>query len=197
MATFAENFRNFVGGAIVNNFPKENEDTSVPSLEDHRNSEDWKERVAMPFSYSDGDNGKRTYGILYLPKSAAWEISSTGNTNAKELQTYGAETMDGLSLTPAGVQKMFNKYRDSFRIETDLVPSEDSAAPSRGNVTPRPDVYNPLPGVKVNNAPALRRLQNNVVSSQNRMLEWPTGRRAAYPMQNDFIQYYRQSRGGR
>lgn len=196
MASFAENFRNFIGGATVNDFPNGNEDTSIPSVDEYRNSYDWQNRVALPFSYLDGDHGKRTYGILYMPESAAWEISDTGNTTSDELQTYGAETMDGLSLPPSGVQNLFNKYRDSFRIETSLVPAEDSAAPSRGYVTPRLKVYNPLPGVKADNIPALRRLQNNVVSLQNRELHRARDMQRLYPQQDNFIQYYRQSRGG-
>ena len=197
MANFLENFRNFVGGAPVNDIPRRNEDPNLPSLYEPNNSREWRNRVAVPFSYSDGTNNKRSYGIIYMPESAAWEISSTGSTDAEELQTYGAETMDGISLTPKGVQKLFDKYRDSFRIETDLVSPEDSAAPLRGaSALSTETSHNPLPGVKVSNSGALRRLQNNIVGMQGRNLR-AFNRQSIYPAQNDFVNYLRRTRGGR
>lgn len=200
MANFLDNFRQIIEAAPVNDYPAGQEDTSVPSTEEYRNNQDWQNRVAMPFSYEDGKNGKRAYGILYLPNSAAWEINQNGSVNTDELEVYGAETMDGQSLTTKGVQDLFKKYGKSFQIESSLVPDYDSAQLRRSSDVSIYGVngpkYNPIPGVLAENTNALRRLQNSVINAQDQQLNRASDMRQKFPLQNNFINYLRETRKG-
>lgn len=200
ISSFTENFRNFVNAAPIDEGASLGQtvyDADIPNINPSYNSKDWQERVAVPFSYADGKRGKRLYGIMYMPETAAWKLSSNGNTSEKELEAYGAELMDGRSLTSRGLQNLFEKNRGSFVIETEAMKGAEPAATYRqrssGGVSPAE--YNPIPGVSVKNTPSLRTMQYNLRSLQGKNLETMANRGQRYPEQSSFLSHLRETRG--
>lgn len=129
MANFFDNFKNAGkiypgvvlgtdqdGNVRLNNGLVRN--VNLPSSgNDGGDSGAWRERVAVPFSYTNtdrnGNQAKKT-GILYLPSYEATKIRGNGTVKkGKEpIEIYGAE-INGQSLTKDGFMDIFNDYSNS------------------------------------------------------------------------------------
>lgn len=190
MGAFIDNFRKFIDAGKVNNQTRDEELKGVPDPNPVYNNYDWQQRVAVPFSYRSGPSNRRTFGVLYLPNSASDQISGLGKIKGEELKTYGAEVMDGSSLTPSGVQQLFEKHRSDFTIHPDMVSDEDSADNTRDPVHAGYS-YNKFPGVLAADSDKLKRLKETVLKKQEKELSQPADTKYSYTAQNNFIQFLR------
>lgn len=121
-------FKNFNEVMNTPSFPFEDRyaGTGIPQLDERRNTRQWKDRVAVPFSYiPDGESFRREYGTLYVPGREAKKIRENGTVKTEDVDIYGADLERGVSLTADGFRKLFNSSsgptRSSFRIETQAV----------------------------------------------------------------------------
>lgn len=123
----------------VPSWPKEDpyNGTGIPQLDDKKNSRQWKNRVAVPFSYAPKNSQQypfeRQYGILYLPMSEADKIKKDGKVKTDDVDIYGAELQNGPSLTADGFRNLVNNESKTFRIEEQAV-SEDIRTTNRPTV---------------------------------------------------------------
>lgn len=132
-------FKNFNESMNVPSWLKEDpyNGTGIPQLDDKKNSTQWKNRVAVPFSYAPKNSQyypfERQYGILYLPMSEADKIKKDGTVRTDDVDIYGAELQDGPSLTANGFRNLFNNESRTFRIEKQAV-SDDIKTNDRPTV---------------------------------------------------------------
>lgn len=149
---------------------------NLPSTHENENSEDWTERIAVPFSIT--KNGNKKYGMIYMPESEAARTLDPSRTQSSDgfapgsgnIQIYGGETMDGLSFSPSGFNKIIEESdKDSFRIENGLRFGLDTTTArlydnKSGRRTDRSVSH--IPGVKVSNTQSMKELRKNLLSAQ-------------------------------
>lgn len=77
------------------------------------NSTSWTNRVAIPFSYNtSADFGDtRDYGVLYVPAYSANKITKDGEIKSEDLDIYGADLANGMSLNAKGFMDLYNKAK--------------------------------------------------------------------------------------
>lgn len=121
-------FKNFNEAMNVPNFPFSDpyNGAGIPQLEEKRNTRQWKNRVAVPFSYIPEEGGfRRVYGTLYVPGNEAKKIKKDGTVKTDDIDIYGAELESGTSLTANGFRNLFDKYsrptQNTFRVETQAI----------------------------------------------------------------------------
>lgn len=168
---------------------------NLPSVQENENSEDWTERIAVPFSFT--KEGSKIYGMLYMPESeAANKLDPRRDINTAlnvgDIQIYGGETMDGRSFTPKGFNEIVQQAdKNSFKIESRLVDYLGGASARKYSKSGEPSdetVYR-IPGIKVNDAERMNVLQQNLGSAQ---LDRPNRNS---PATNEFVNHYRMTRG--
>jgi len=150
--TFFENF-NDAARIIPRELKNPYGEANLPSTNENANSAAWRERVAIPFSYIVSDGGDRQYGTLYVPAYEANKIRKDGTIRADNIEIYGAELTDGLSLNEQGFRNLYNKFSNNdFRIE-------NGAANAASQVTKGGDLKQVSPAVPVENIPFFRNLR--------------------------------------
>lgn len=157
--TFFENFKESSGRIISPMWNNPYGEHNLPSQDTGQNTMAWQGRVAIPFSYIISDGGKRQYGTLYAPMYEADKIYKDGTVDSDELEIYGAELSDGLSMTPKGFRNLYDKFKyNDFRIESGAANAASQAA--KGG-----DLKQVSPAVPVENVPFfsnLRKVLNNL-----------------------------------
>lgn len=115
MSKFIENFKE---AASIIPFGHKNpyDPFNLPPANGNSVTASYRERVGVPFSYTKdvGGTEKSDYGILWVPKYEASKINRYGTFDKKEIETYGAELQNGLSLTSKGFNDMYQKDPESF-----------------------------------------------------------------------------------
>lgn len=150
--TFFENFKE-TSRIIPRELKNPYGEANLPSMKESRNSAAWRERVAIPFSYIISDGGERQYGTLYVPAYEANKIRTDGTVRANDIEIYGAELSDGLSLNEQGFRNLYNKFSNNdFRIE-------NGATNAASQATKGGDLKQVSPAVPVENAPFFRNLR--------------------------------------
>lgn len=200
MATFLENFRK-AAPMYIGNEPEHEEDT--PSDYAGYNTHDWNNRLAIPFHVDEdtrsGLSKTRLFGIMYMPYTAARNLV-TGDD--KDLEVYGADLMDGRSLTPKGLQELLDKHRDSFSIDeeamSNITPPTTTVSSSRTNMLENllPTQKENMLGVYARDKDQLSKLKSNVLDLQGTYLNRAKASGNAFPARENFYNYLRQSRGG-
>lgn len=168
---------------------------NLPNTNEQENSIEWRERIAVPFSFT--KEGSKMYGMLYMPESEAankLDPQRDINTalNVGDIQIYGGETMDGRSFTPKGFNEIVQEAdKDSFKIENRLVDYLGGASARKYSKSGRPSdetVYR-IPGIKVNDTKLMNALQQNLGSAQANQ----SNRNSSAT--NEFVNNYRTARG--
>lgn len=157
--TFFKKFRDSNGRIISSMWKNPYGEANLPSPDTDQNTYAWQGRVAIPFSYIISDGGKRQYGTLYAPMYEADKIYRDGTVDSDELEIYGAELSDGLSMTPKGFRNLYDKFKyNDFRIESGAANAASQAA--KGG-----ELKQVSPAVPVENAlffSNLRKILNNL-----------------------------------
>lgn len=152
---FFENFKE-ADRIIPREFKNPYGEANLPSIKKGRNSAAWRGRVAIPFSYIVSDGGERQYGTLYVPAYEANKIRTDGTVRADDIEIYGAELTDGLSLNERGFRNLYNKFSNNdFRIENGAANAASQAAKGGG----RKQVS---PAVPVENVPFFKNLRETL-----------------------------------
>lgn len=117
MASFFENLRNVT--SRINTAGKSNYgETDLPNIKYGFNTASWRDRQAVPFSYQTSEKGDRQYGIMYIPFYEKEKISKNGGVKSEDIETYGAELIDGQSYDTDGFRKLYDKIKNAdFRVE--------------------------------------------------------------------------------
>lgn len=168
---------------------------NLPNANEQDNSIEWRERVAVPFSFT--KEGSKMYGMLYMPESeAADKFDPRRDINTVmevgDIQIYGGETMDGRSFTPKGFNEIVQQAdKNSFKIEDRLVDHLGGASARKYSKSGNPSgetVYR-IPGIKVNDTKLMNALQQNLGSAQANQ----SNRNSSAT--NEFVNNYRMARG--
>lgn len=198
---FIENFRQFVKADPIYTGANNYHDKDLPAATSNENTTQWTNRVAIPFSVDDGDpeiakngntrNSKRLFGIMYVPEQMAYDIESG---NPSELKSYGAELMDGTSLSAKGLQQLYEKYKDSFSFEFEPLKGVETKinVPTASEAMYLKPRMQTMTGVFAEDRNKMEKLRANVANLQKRYLDrFPTSK---YSSQNDFIRHLRETR---
>lgn len=157
--TFFENFKEadrIMPRELKNPYGEAN----LPSVKESRNSAAWRERVAIPFSYIISDGGERQYGTLYVPAYEANKIRTNGTVRSDDIEIYGADLTDGLSLNEQGFRNLYDKFSNNdFRIENGAANAASQAA--NGG-----DLKQVSPAVPVENVPFFKNLRETLKNLQ-------------------------------
>lgn len=156
-SNFFKNFRESTDPIIIGRNPYG--ESNIPGLGKNHDA-DWEERVAIPFSYVISDGGKRQYGTIYAPYYEAKKLKKDGTVKADDLEIYGADLVDGLSMTADGFKKLFEENKNNdFRIENGATNGASRATEKNKSKL----VY---PSVKVNDAPFFKNLRDILTTLQ-------------------------------
>lgn len=109
--TFFENFKEAEN--IIPRLRVQPYGANLPSPQYEENSGAWQGRLAIPFSYQKTKDGQRQYGIVYVPSFENTKFQEWGEISGGDVQTYGAELADGMSLTPEGFNKLYQNNKKS------------------------------------------------------------------------------------
>lgn len=132
-------FKNFnEAGRVTSDINRPYGEANIPSPVYWENKATWRDRLAIPFSYKNAGTQHRDgrqFGILYVPYYEYKKIKDNGLTNSEDIDIYGAELIDGPSLTTDGFRKLFNENKNNdFQIEGGDAPLPK--ADKNGNTAP-------------------------------------------------------------
>lgn len=137
-------------------------EANLPLQNTRENVASWQDRVAIPFSYAKDNSGKRQYGTIFVPYYEASKVRNDGTVNGGEIEIYGAELSDGLSLNPKGFKKLFDQNKNNdFRIEQRAVNAINDVT---ADMKERGDT--PQAAVKVDNNPFYKQLRQVLTTLQ-------------------------------
>lgn len=152
MATFLKNFRENNERILRPYIPSlYSEELNLPDPTEEMNVENWRYRVAVPFSYKTSGDGKRQYGVIYAPESEAKKFFNSYDESGKvkpdynNITIYGAELTNGPSLTAKGFMNLFDKVKNSdFKLEKDMAADVSSSSKQNLNQGTVPVTLNPI-----------------------------------------------------